>query len=202
MNIELITAPQFEPITLAQAKLAARVDGADEDALFTGVLIPGCTQDCEHLLQRAIMAQGLRVTLDRFPGSGVLCLPRPKLLSVDSVQYRDTAGAWQTLADDVYEVDTGPPPGRLQLALGAAWPSVYPMAGSVRVNFTAGYASGDEATQQAAVPASVKRWLLARVATAYDFRAELVAGASVMSLPNRFIGSALDRETFYGTGGF
>lgn len=198
MALEIITAPVYEPVTLTQAKLAARVDGSDEDALFTGVLIPACRQDAEQILRRALMPQTLRLTLDAFPRD--LRLPMPRLLAVSAVTYRDTAGAWQTLDSSLYEVDTATTPGRVIRAHGATWPGTYPQPGSVRVTYTAGYAAGteNEAAQQAAVPASVKRWILARVATAYQYREEVLAGASVAQLPNRFIDSALDRERFYG----
>jgi len=198
MNIEIITQPAFEPVTLVQAKQAARVDAADEDALWTGIIIPGCREDCEQILGRAIMAQGLRLTLDGFPASRAIRLPRPRLLSVESVQYRDAAGDWIALGAEAYEVDTAHTPGRVVLAPAASWPGTYGMPGSVRVNYTAGYAAGTEAQQQAAVPASVKRWILARTTTAYDFRDELIAGTIVSALPNRFVDSALDRERVYG----
>lgn len=203
MHIDIITPPAFEPVTLVQAKMAARVVATDEDALFTGIIIPGCREDCEQLLGRAIMPQVLRGTLDGFPEGREIQLPRPKLLSVASVQYRDNVtGAWTALGADKYEVDAAYTRGRVVLVPTASWPGTYDMPGSVRVNFTAGYGAiaGDEATQQAAVPASVKRWILVRVATAYDYRDELVAGLDIKSLPNRFVDSALDRETVYGGG--
>lgn len=199
MHIDIITPPSFEPVTLAQAKMAARVDATDEDTLFTGIIIPGCRQDCEQLLGRALMLQTLRATLDGFPACREIRLPRPPLIAVSSVQYRDSStGAWTVLAASTYEANTEGTFGRVVLLPTASWPGTYNMPGSVRVTFTAGYASGTEAEQQAAVPASVKRWILARAATAYDFREELIAGTIVSALPNRFVDSALDRERVYG----
>lgn len=192
-----IAAPAYEPVTLAQAKLAARVDLTTEDALFTDILIPAVRQDCEQLLQRALMSQTWRLTLDAFD-SGCIALPWPNLLSVESVQYRDIDGTWQTLSSALYEVDTASVPGVVRRALLATWPVTYPFRGSVRVNYTAGYATGTESAQQAAVPASVKRWILARIATAYVYREDIIAGMPVSALPNRFVDSALDRECVYG----
>lgn len=199
MTTRQLTAPTYEPITLAQARMAARVDSDDttEDALFTGIIIPGVRQDCEQLLGRSIMSQTWRRTLDAFDREEIK-LAWPNLLSVESVQYRDTAGAWQTLDASYYEVDTASVPGVVRRALNMSWPLTYPFAGSVRINYTAGYASGNEAAQQAAVPASIKRWMLARIVTAFEHRLELLAGATVASLPNRFVDSALDRERVYG----
>lgn len=199
MTTRQLTAPTYEPVTLAQARMAARVDSDDtsEDALFTGVIIPGVRQDCEQLLGRSLMKQTWRRTLDCFDDE--MALAWPNLLSVEFVRYRDVDGVWQVLDASYYEVDTASVPGRVLRALAKTWPTLYPFPGSVRIDYTAGYSdSATESAQQAAVPASVKRWMLARIATAYEHRLELIAGASVASLPNRFIDSALDRERVFG----
>ena len=66
MQLEIITAPQYEPVTLAQAKLAARVTESDEDTFFTDILIPAARQDCEQLLRRFPLEAGVS------PGFAVL----------------------------------------------------------------------------------------------------------------------------------
>jgi uncharacterized phiE125 gp8 family phage protein len=200
MTTRPLTPPEFEPITLEQARMASRVDDDDtsEDGLIDDVLIPGVREEAEQILRRSIMRQQWRKVLDDL-SCGEILLPWPKLLSVSAVEYRDRDGNWQTLDESAYEVDLESTPGRVLRALNATWPPVYPFPNSVRVDFWAGYADGDEDEQRAAVPASLKRWMLARVATAYEHRLEILAGASVASLPNRFVDAALDRERFYGT---
>ncbi len=193
-------APQYEPITLALAKLHCKVEHTEDDGLFTGVIIPGARQQAEQLLQRAIMLQTWRKTLHRFP-AGCIRLPWPNLLSVTSVQYRDENGTWQTLATSAYVVDTDSVPGLVRPAYGTSWPITHPEAGSVKVTYTAGYASGDEAAQQAAVPACIKHWLLLRCGTAYEHRQELAVGVAVAALPNRFHDALLDSERVYGITG-
>ena len=54
-----------------------------------------------------------------------------------------------------------------------------------------------EACSAAAVPASVKNWMLLAIATAYEHRAELLAGVTVSALVGRFVDRLLDRERVY-----
>ena len=189
-------APEFEPVSLTLAKLHCRVDTSADDSLFTSVIIPGAREVAEQELRRSIMLQTWRKTMDCFEEDQIL-LPWPNLLSVTSVQYRDTDANWQTLATSAYIVDTDSVPGRVLRPVSTMWPITHPERGSVKVTYTAGYASGTESAQQAAVPASVKNWMLLAIATAYEHRAELLAGVTVSALVGRFVDRLLDRERVY-----
>lgn len=191
-------APAFQPITLAQARAQCRVDtdNTSEDVLFTGVWIPAVVDACEQILCRSIMKQTWRLTLDAFADE--ISLPWPNILAVSSVEYRDTAGDWQTLDTDYYEVDTASAPGRLVRADGYTWPDLYDGINTVRISYTAGYSdSATEGTQQGAVPASIKQWLLLAVGTAYAQRESIAAGANFMELPGRTFDGLLDRERIW-----
>lgn len=198
MNAVRTAAPDYLPITLAQARAQCKVDSdnTSEDTLFTGVWIPAAVEACEQLLRRSIMLQTWRLTLDEFEDE--ISLPWPKVLAVSAVEYRDTAGAWQTLDAAYYEVDTDAAPGRLKLASGYSWPSLYDGINTVKITYTAGYASGNEAAQQAAVPANIKHWLLLATGTAYAQRESLAAGVNLLELPGRTFDGLLDRERIWG----
>lgn len=187
MALKLQTAPSGACITLAEAKLHLRVDAADEDALITA-LIDAATQDAEHLMQRAVMPQQWKLTVDSFTsdsvsvttdyavsqvlGGGVavvggcLLLQRPTVISVDSVKYIAAAtGVQTTLANTEYQVDLGNDlVGRLAPAYGKSWPSVRAQLGAVEVLFTCGWADA------AAVPAVVKQWIKLRIGALYENR--------------------------------
>lgn len=191
-------APTFLPITLAQARAQCRIDSdnTSEDSLFTGVYIPAVTDACEQILCRSIMLQTWQITLDDFEDE--IRLPWPNVLAVSSVQYRDAAGNWQILGTEYYEVDTASAPGRLVRAVNYSWPTLYDGINVVRITYTAGYSSSVvEATQQAAVPTSVKNWLLLAVATCYAQRESIAAGQNFMDLPGRFFDGLLDRERIW-----
>lgn len=191
-------APTSLPITLAQARSQCRVDSDNtaEDTMFSTVWIPAVTDACEQLLCRSIMLQTWRLTLDCFEDE--IILPWPNVLAVSAVTYRDTAGVWQTLDSAYYEVDTVSSPGRLVLAASHSWPTLYEGINNVRIDYTAGYSSGNEAAQQGAVPNAVKQWLLLAVATAYAQRESIAAGMNFMDLPGRFFDGFLDRERIWG----
>lgn len=199
MFTELVTPPQFEPVTLQQAKLQCRVWHDDEDMLLQDILIPGARDQCEQLLRRSIMLTTWRATMDGFPGTRcAIALRWPNLQQVVSIEYRDTAQAWQTVAGGNYSV-LGGLASEVAPNAGFSWPATSGERGSVRVTYKSGYGQGDEDTQQAAVPPSIRHWLLLRIATAYVHRQELLQGtAQVADLPGRFADSLLDRERIWG----
>lgn len=151
-----------EPVTLAEAKAHARVDVSDDDALITA-MITAARHVAEQQLQRALITQTWKLTLDEFP-SGVLELPHPALQSVTSVKYYDADGVQQTLSNTLYRVDTSSEPGRIEPV--DSWPATYSRIGAVEVIFVAGWANA------AAVPAAIKSWMLMRVASMYEHRAD------------------------------
>lgn len=147
MNPKRITTPT-EPVTLAEAKLHLRVDGTDEDALIQG-LISAARETCEDRTEGTVPVTGWRLTLDTFPDA--IKLPRPPIVSVESVKYLDTAGVQQTLSPLDYVVDTVSAPGYIVPAFGKAWPETRDQINAVEVEYTAGSATP---------PAAIKAWML------------------------------------------
>lgn len=184
-TLERTVLPVFEPITATEAKLHCRVTSAAEDSLFT-ILIATARQEAEAYMARTINLTTWRKTLDGFPANGEIQLPYPKILSVAAFQYRDQAGAWTTVDAGLYGLDDSSKPGRIYLKWNESWPSDldYTPQSSVRVDYKAGYVdSAVEATVRAAVPASIKQWLLVRVSTLYENREALVTGTIVTPTP-------------------
>jgi uncharacterized phiE125 gp8 family phage protein len=201
MGLSLITAPAAEPITLAEAKAHCRVDFNDDDALIFGLIIT-MRQRAEAITRRALIAQQWRYTTDAFPTGalitrqwrfatntapyGQLALPKPPLISVDSVKYLDAAGVLQTLAPSAYDVHAEELMGSIVPVYGTTWPDTRSHLGAVQVDFTAGYASA------AAVPQSIKTWMLCYIAAAYENRASTITGRSISAIDLPFVDSLLD----------
>lgn len=198
MTTRRITEPQFLPVTLDQARLQCHIDddNTTEDALLTEVIIPGAVELCQQLLQRSLMSQTWRMTRDTF--DDLMTLPWGTVLSVTGIEYRDLAGNWQTLSTSTYETDLESLPARITLADGQLWPQLWNGTNVVRITYTAGFSAGNEAAQRAAVPASIKQWLLLTVGTAYAQRESLAAGMSVSELPGRFVDGLLDAHRVWG----
>lgn len=182
MPLTLITAPESEPVTLAEAKAHMRVTHDDEDTLITA-LIAAAREACEQKLGRALITQTWEKVLDAFPENEIR-LPWPPLISITSVKYIDTSGAQQTLAADVYTIDADSEPGWLLLADGETWPETLDVANAVRVRYSAGYGAAG------AVPQSIKAWLLLKIAELYEHRE---ASSEKPASAHGFVDGLLDR---------
>ena len=182
MTLKLITGPA-ESITTAEAKLHLRVDHSADDDLID-VLITAAREDCEHQLGRGIGSQTWRRTLDAFP-AGAIELGMPPVASITSVQYVDTAGDTQTLDSSLYVLDNASADEAwLHPAEDTDWPDTLDTANAVTVTFVCGLTT---------VPSTVRAWMLLRIGTLYQHRAEFVAGQSVAALPHDFSARLLDR---------
>lgn len=184
MGLTLKIAPGEEPVTLAEAKLHCKAEESADDALITALIV-SARQQAEHRTGRALVTQKWELTRDSFPVDS-LELPNPKLVSVESVTYLDADGVRQTLANTEYQVVTDELIGRVLPAYGKSWPSCRVQPGSVAVNFTCGYGAA------AAVPPSIKTWMLLAVGTWYGQREGIITGTIVAELPRDFFAALLD----------
>lgn len=186
MSNRLITPPVEEPITLAEAKAACRVDHADEDD-FIEMLISAAREQCEHILQRAIMPQVREETLDTFPAD--IELRFPNIISVNSVSYVDATTEEATTIDSSnYVVDKAREHEAWLLpADGYDWPATADVANAVTVRYTCGYENA------AAVPRGIKLWIGIAVSTLHKNRESLVTGTIVSKLPDQFWHGLIDR---------
>lgn len=190
-SIERLVQPASEPVTIIQAKLHCRVSHADEDSFFTDIAIPAARQEAEHILGRTLLPTTWRHTLDGFPDCGEILLPYPQVTAISDFQYRDSTEAWVDVEAALYAVDMASKPGRIYLKWDKSWPitdSTYDA--SVRVDYVAGYAN------IAAVPASIKAWLLIRIAQLYEHREQILTGTILSEIP--FVTGLLDPHRVFG----
>ncbi|MFN3375236.1 MAG: hypothetical protein ACK40S_01615 [Burkholderiaceae bacterium] len=182
-----ITDATVEPLTLAQAKdhLRETLDDAGNDALIAS-LITVARQAAEDRLQRTLLQTTWEHTRSAFPvGGAPIALPMPRIMAVASVQYRDPAGALQTLPPSAYQLAPGAEPGQLWPTPGTVWPSTqaqHPAA--VVVRYTAGYG-----TQAADVPAPIVQWIKLALTDLYQRRAR---SSDKPAVPHQFADALLD----------
>lgn len=141
--------PAEEPITLTEARKNSRIDLAEDDDWIRDA-IQEARELCEVFTKRCFVQTKVRLTLDSFP-AWEFYLPRPPLISVSSIKYRDSAGVLQTIDSSDYTVDTAREPGRITPAYGESWPESRGHTNDVEVIYLAGYGAADD------VPAKVKR---------------------------------------------
>lgn len=168
-DLDVITPPASEPVTVAEAKAHSRILNALEDSYVEGLIV-AARQLCEHWEQRTYMPTTFLLTLDHFPY--VIKVPRPPLRAVVSIEYVDGNGDPQTLVEDTdYLVVTRSTPGRITPVYGRCWPSTRCQPGAVSVTFTAGY---DDA---ASVPAATRHAIKMQAAHLYEHREAVAVGA-------------------------
>jgi uncharacterized phiE125 gp8 family phage protein len=135
----IITAPAFEPLSRAEAKLHVRSTLTDEDPWIDSVIMAARMQ-VEADNGRTLPRTQLEMTFDQFPLERWIPLPRPPLVSIDKVSSFDMLTETETTFDPSnYDVDTYSHPGRIQLKLGKIWPVGVRWFSGGKIRWTAGY---------------------------------------------------------------
>ncbi len=134
-----------EPVTRAEAEkflelpVLSPVDAA-RDTLIDSMIV-AAREEAEKLQNRDLVQKQWDLRLDRFPHAEIEL--RPELLTVDLVQYKDSAGDTTALTETTeYVVDAHKQPGIIIPAYGTSWPSFTPWpSGAVLIRFTSGLSS-------------------------------------------------------------
>lgn len=197
---DLITAPAAEPVTLADLKEHARVDGSDEDDYLTALIV-AARELVERNTGRCLITQTWRLTLDNWPGSGRdawwdglregpitmltsdaawVDLCKAPILGITSVVTKDEDDAETTWASTNYYLAKQPNGyGRLTRKSGQTWPTLGVRAASaIEVTFTAGY--GANATD---VPSALRHAVKLTATHWYEHREPASACASAQQMP-------------------
>ncbi len=184
-KLTLITPPTIEPLDLASAKNYLRVEISDDDALIED-MISAARLECEHRTGRSFLNQTWRITLDYLPFTlgasplgfalgainpfnrcdGSIQLPRPPLISVDSISFVDSGGVPASFDLDQLIVSPGTP-GRIAPAFGRLFPFSLPQIASVSIDYVAGYGS-----DPASVPRNIIQAIRLLTAHYYEHRSD------------------------------
>lgn len=174
----LITAPKFEPITLAEAKLHLKVDSTDvdDDDIITAI-ITTARESVEDYTRRHLITQTWDYPLKAWPKDNFIKIPGGNLQSVTSIKWKDTDGTETTMVVTTeYLVETnGEQCGRIVLPYGGTWPSgtLYP-SNPITIRYTGGW------TSRALVPSKIKAAIKMICSDLYEMRGEPVIGQSVI----------------------
>lgn len=141
----IITAPNSEPITLAEAKTNLRVYNSLENTLIEG-LITAARKVVEDYSWRPIMIQTIDVLFDKNDVTEILLINKQPIQSITSVKYVDANGIEQTLAPNTdYVTDLLSQVGRVKLN---TIPPMKDTLNALKIRVVCGYANA------AAVPKS------------------------------------------------
>lgn len=178
-------------VSVEEAKLYARIDGSDEDALVAS-LVRVAQMQVEDYTGRAAGVGTFRYVSSGWPSTGLdqfyrfpafrgdasrraVVLARSPLVSVESVKYVDEAGTLTTLSASLYSLDTSSLPGRLIFRNDANLPNLDANSGRhdlVQIEFTAGVANP---LLVQAIKMCVNNW--------YENRVPVVTGTIATELP-------------------
>jgi hypothetical protein len=189
LSVVLATpAPTSEPITLDEAKLAARVD-ADEASLDLAIagLIASAREQAEQITGRHYVQATVRREFTDWPSSDTLL--HTHAATACAITWWDGA-AWQPLDGAAFVFAPAGSATVVAPAIGAAWPALGAVAVGprVRIDLTAGPADPSTA------PDLVKLYIKAMVAGWVNNPDAVGRGALT---PNPMFASLLDREILF-----
>ena len=176
MALVMTAAPAAEPVSLADAKAHLRIDGTDEDALISSLIVAARTL-VERTLGLALITQGWSYFLDAWPQRGCISLPVSPVQAVSAVTVHDEDGGSVVLDTDGYAVDVLSSPARVVLT-EATPPAVTRAFNAFEVAFTAGYGGTDSD-----VPQPMRQALLLLVAHWFERREPIELGPGPQGVP-------------------
>jgi uncharacterized phiE125 gp8 family phage protein len=156
-GFRVVTAATFEPVTVAELKTYARIDGTDYDSMLSGY-ISACRAALEKHTGRTFLTTSCELSLDSFPeDNGAIELPYPPVQSVTSIYYnQESDGVNTLLAASLYQTDLYSVYPRIIPAYDEDWPDTRDMLNAVRVTYVTGY--GDDDSD---VPAAIRECIKA-----------------------------------------
>ncbi len=167
-QIELITAPTEEPVTLDEAKNYMRVDIDDDNDLIE-LLISSATQQIQDFTNRQLVTATYDLFLDGFfpiVGRSAIELPIGNVQDITEINYIDINGDSQLWDSSNFEVDLNREIVQFRPVDRTDFPSTDTVYNAVTVRFVAGY--GDAA----AVPKGIKQIIFLMIQDAYEHREE------------------------------
>jgi uncharacterized phiE125 gp8 family phage protein len=156
MSIEVVTGPAIEPVSLSEVRDYCRVPD-DDDNDFLDLLITAAREAVEINLNRKLLTQTLRYTLDIFPAYGIQ-LPGGAVQSITTFTYLDRNNVSQTVSSSLYNSQLNKEPAVLLLKPNETWPDEYEGGNAVVITYVAGWSSVDAVPK--GIRIAIKEWVL------------------------------------------
>lgn len=189
----LVVPPEEEPIEVGYLRdKHLRVSNGSVEDVLIAECIRAAREMCEQYTHRALMPQTWSVTLNQFP-TGLIELPKPPLIEVLSVEYRDGADALQTVDAAGYYVSPSSAGPYGAVTTLTSWPSTFTRSDAVTVTFRAGYEDGSVSPAVPNVPSLLKAGIAVVAGELYKQRSLSVHGFGVGQSP-----ALLDLDRLWG----
>ena len=183
MNVQLITGPILEPVTLTAQKIHNGSDEDDysQDSLFNDQ-IETARGHVEDITSRALLTQTWDFYLNEFPSEDYFKLPFGNLATVTHIKYTDSDGdeTEMTVTTDYIVETNGDQCGRIVLPYGKTWPSFTAYSSNPIVcRFVCGW------TTAALVPSKIRTAV------------KMIAAKIYMSRGDDFVGQDVREDRFF-----
>lgn len=173
--LALNTAATASPVTVAEVKANARIDGDDEDALVAAY-IAAAVRSIEEMTGRALMAQTWDYKTYGLKGNRKIKLPKVPVSAISAVTYFDRDNAEQSLSAGNFLLYTADDKAIVQPSDGTDWPSTYDRPDAVKITFVAGYSSASD------VPEGLRQAVILLATHWFEHRAP-VGDGKAMPIP-------------------
>lgn len=147
LRFKVTTAPALEPVSVAELKTFARIDGTTEDTLLAE-FIQAARENTEKYLSRALITQTITASLD-FWGDMAIQLPQPPLISVTQIHTLDESDVQTVYSASNYYLITDEEPGKVIIKSGASPPTTtIRQKGGIQIVYLAGYGAASSDVPQ------------------------------------------------------
>lgn len=166
-----LVSAQAQPVTRADLKAQARIDGSEEDSLLDAYIGAAC----DHVA--AIIGRQLRSEVWSWSfanPSGAVVLPLAPVQSVDVLTYLDKDGAQQSLSVADFDLIADVDRPVLQPKSGVVWPATAIRPDAITVRMTVGMAT---------LPAALRVAILLLASHWVQNREAVVLAGSPVELP-------------------
>lgn len=166
LGLTRTSEPSEPAVSVADVKAVLLITDSDSDSRLSD-LVNAVERWLEETANVSLISQDWRVSFDAVPSDRCFRIPRPPLLSVSALDYRDPDdGTWSTVSSSDYDVLVDANPGRMVVNSGAM-PTVH---GTLKEKFRVSFTSGMAATTVAlkASRPDVTELLARTVAEMYD----------------------------------
>lgn len=177
MALVLTSGPAAEPVTVSEAKAHLRIDHNAEDVLIASLVLTSRLH-IEAALDIALIRQGWRLHLDRWPPGAVVPVPIAPLIAVGAIRVLGADGVPSAVPPLSYAADTTSRQPRI-IRVGTSWPVPGQTVNGIEIDLVAGF--GDTAQD---VPQPIRQALLLLVAHWYEHRDPIEIGSEATVIPN------------------
>jgi uncharacterized phiE125 gp8 family phage protein len=163
MPPEILIPPAIEPVALAYAKTFLRVDGSNDDALISDMIISARLR-VETMSGHALITRRMRASFAANSKTAIN-LPSQPVAVVHDVRVIGLGGAAVTVPANRYVVNTRCQPTEIVLKIQTHWHEFTQNLEAIEVEYSAGYGA-----DPSDVPIPFKQAILLLLAQSYEHR--------------------------------